>query len=408
MDWLAASAMSLKRSISSLDLAADARAARARRSAQPSNKEGLEDPTLETPLKDTGLPPSPPAPPIDGRTLSDLEVLLTIATIKCKAEECGRSMDTLAQLLADRKALEEELLLADKTTTDKTTTDKGVNDLGPLRCGQVTAKMCIRCGEPMPPNEMVPQCHWCAGRCCSFGCVLAHDNVCRAKPEGGEVDQVDGQQTLAGIGRSKQEQDQELPPAKGWKKYDTTYWEQEGCNLHLDLDDAHALAAKGLPDDGSNRSESFLDARRGAYWSRKLSAPKDPPEALEDLRPVALPPKDKGEDKHNVSLLRVATSSPPVSWPALPCGNIGNCPCISCTRRCIAPDPAARAPTHQADVGSPPKFSQWSPSSSPTTNSDFAFGADPFGDGAASEDLPQPESQPDSEGEPFYCELYPH
>ena len=116
----AASAMSLKRSISSLDLAADARAARARRSAQPSNKEGLEDPTLETPLKDTGLPPSPPAPPIDGRTLSDLEVLLTIATIKCKAEEYGRSMDTLAQLLAD------------KTTTDKTTTDKGFNDLGPV------------------------------------------------------------------------------------------------------------------------------------------------------------------------------------------------------------------------------------------------------------------------------------
>ena len=125
----------------------------------------------------------------------------------------------------------------------------------------------------MPPNEMVPQCHWCAGRCCSFGCVLAHDNVCRAKPEGGEVDQVDGQQTLAGIGRSKQEQDQELPPAKGWKKYDTTYWEQEGCNLHLDLDDAHALAAEGLREDGSNRSESFLDARRGAYWSRKRSAP---------------------------------------------------------------------------------------------------------------------------------------
>ena len=45
---------------------------------------------------------------------------------------------------------------------------------------------------------------------------------------------------------------------------------------------------------------------------------------------------------------------------------------------------------------------------SPTTDSDLAFGADPFGDRAASEDLPQPESQPDSEGEPFYCELYPH
>ena len=40
-----------------------------------------------------------------------------------------------------------------------------------------------------------------------------------------------------------------------------------------------------------------------------------------------------------------------------------------------------------------------SPSSSPTTDSDLAFGADPFGDGAASEDLPQPESQPDSKGE---------
>ena len=185
----------------------------------------------------------------------------------------------------------------------------------------------------------------------------------------------------------------------------------------------HMLLPLKAPDDGSNRSESFLDARRGAYWSRGLpplnarrwipssmlaDAPKDPPEALEDLGPVALPPKDKGEEKHNVSLLRVATSSPPVSWLAHPCGNIGNCPCRSCTRRGIAPDPAARAPTHQADVGSPPKFSQWSPSSSPTTNSDLAFGADPFGDGAASEDLPQPESQPDSEGEPFYSELYPH
>ena len=181
----AASAMSLKRSISSLDLAPLARAARARRSAQPSNKEGLEDPTLETPLKDTGLPPSPPLPPIDGRTLSDLELLLTIATTGDGAWR--RSSDSATRRL-----------------------HSGVNDLGPLRCGQVTAKMCI----------WFP---WCARRC-------------RAKPEGGEVDQVDGQQTLAGIGQSKQEQDQELPPAKGWKKYDTTYWEQEGCRL------AHRLA----------------------------------------------------------------------------------------------------------------------------------------------------------------------
>ena len=137
----AASAMSLKRSISNLDLAADARATRARRSAQPSNKEGLEDPTLETPLKDTSLPPSPPLPPIDGHTLSDLELLLTIS-----------------QSQPTRRL------------------HSGVNDLGSVRCGQVTAKMCI----------WFP---WCARRC-------------RAKPEGGEVDQVDGQQTLAGIGLS--------------------------------------------------------------------------------------------------------------------------------------------------------------------------------------------------------------
>ena len=119
--------------------------------------------------------------------------------------------------------------------------------------------------------------------------------------------------------------------------------------------------------------------------------------------------KLKGQGKRiNMDNMQQTATMPITPWPALPCGNIGNCPCISCTRRCIAPDPAARAPTHQADVGSPPKFSQWSPSSSPTTNSDLAFGADPFGDRAASEDLPQPESQPDSEGEPFYSELYPH
>ena len=51
---------------------------------------------------------------------------------------------------------------------------------------------------------------------------------------------------------------------------------------------------------------------------------------------------------------------------------------------------------------------RWRLSFSPTTDSDLAFGADPFGHRAASEDLPQPESQPNSEGEPFYCELYPH
>ena len=51
-----------------------------------------------------------------------------------------------------------------------------------------------------------------------------------------------------------------LPPAEGYKKYDTAPW--EGRNLFLHLDHADALAAMGLPDDGSNRSEAFLDARR--------------------------------------------------------------------------------------------------------------------------------------------------
>ena len=95
-------------------------------------------------------------------------------------------------------------------------------------------------------------------------------------------------------------------PFSGWKKYDTTYWEQEGCNLHLDLDDAHALAAKGLPDDGSNRSESFLDARRAAYWkadqlvtqeqdqdaAEQAETSMQGQQALEDRGPVALSPCD--------------------------------------------------------------------------------------------------------------------
>ena len=34
-----------------------------------------------------------------------------------------------------------------------------------------------------------------------------------------------------------------LPPAEGWTNYDTTDWEQEGCNLHLEFDHAHDLDA---------------------------------------------------------------------------------------------------------------------------------------------------------------------
>ena len=50
------------------------------------------------------------------------------------------------------------------------------------------------------------------------------------------------------------------PPVEGSGDYDTAYWNQKGCTLHLDWNDEDALAAKGFPSDGSNRSESFLYA----------------------------------------------------------------------------------------------------------------------------------------------------
>ena len=149
MDWSeedqkvaasASSAMSLKRSFSSFSCwtcvrCSDARARRARRSAlrrraQPSNKEGLEDPTLETPLKDTGLPPSPPAPPIDGRTLFDLEVEEEDNEIARRSivERLFKnvSWDTIGEdaranlyyYAFDNGLLAETLEVADKTTTD--------------------------------------------------------------------------------------------------------------------------------------------------------------------------------------------------------------------------------------------------------------------------------------------------
>ena len=73
-----------------------------------------------------------------------------------------------------------------------------------------------------------------------------------------------------------------LPPAEGWKADDTTCWEQEGCDLNMDLGHADALAAKGLPDDGSNRSESFQNARRAAFWkANQLVRPEQGQEAAE-------------------------------------------------------------------------------------------------------------------------------
>ena len=136
---------SLKRSISSsLDLAPDARATQARRSAQPSNQDYLKvfldppSPPSPRPLS----PPSRPFPQIDPSTLWDLEVLIQYTNLKRAAEEYGRNVDTLAQLVADRKAPEQE------------------------------------------PEEF-------------------------EAPE-----------------------EEPLPPAKGWKKYDTT-GEKAGCNLYL-------------------------------------------------------------------------------------------------------------------------------------------------------------------------------
>ena len=171
---------SLKRSFSNLSCVtcvrcSDARARRARRSAlrrraQPSNKEGLEDPTLETPLKDTGLPPSPPAPPIDGRTLFDLEVALTIAKGLAPDED-------LHEALLDHMKAEAEVSpegLADKTTTDKTSPI--LNDLGPValprfgkkeRFSKPSPRHC-QAGRRARPHQYLSKpnnCGCCVGTC---------------------------------------------------------------------------------------------------------------------------------------------------------------------------------------------------------------------------------------------------
>ena len=54
----------------------------------------------------------------------------------------------------------------------------------------------------------------------------------------------------------------QLHPTPAAHPSDTSRW--EGCNLYLDLSQERALDAMRLPDDGSDLSESFLDARRGA------------------------------------------------------------------------------------------------------------------------------------------------
>ena len=142
---------------------------------------------------------------------------------------------------------------------------------------------------------------------------------------------------------------------------------------------------------------------------------------LNDLGPVALPRIGKKErfSKPCPRHRQAGREAGPHQYLSKPfhCG----C-CVGTCELCDPANPPGSCPRHpppgrftcelccpSLSAASGVRRSQWrSPSSSSTTTSDLAFGADPFGDGAASEDLPQPESQPDSEGEPFHCELYPH
>ena len=179
-----------------------------------------------------------------------------------------------------------------------------------------------------------------------------------------------------------------MPPAEGWKKDDTTYWEQEGCDLHLDLDHADALAAKGLPDDGSNRSESFLDARRAAYWKAdqlgRQEQDQDATEQAETSKQGQQALKDRGPDARPKPCPRHRRAGREAGEH-----QYGSKPfhCGCCVGTCELCDPSLSG------------RSQRSPSCSPTTDSDLALGADPFGDGAPSEDLPQlEESQPKPQG----------
>ena len=77
-------------------------------------------------------------------------------------------------------------------------------------------------------------------------------------------------------------------------QWHTSRW--EACNLYLDPDHAQALAAMGLQDDGPNRFESFLDARRGAMWDQMQSystlpsSPRPPPPLSQAQGDTALCP----------------------------------------------------------------------------------------------------------------------
>ena len=116
---------------------------------------------------------------------------------------------------------------------------------------------------------------------------------------------------------------------------------------------------------------------RGAYWAALSEATIK----LEDLWPVALPmhcPRHRQAG-------RMAGPQQYLSKPFHRGCCRSSCGAVSTCELCVAVCGVYR--------------SQWSPSFSLTTDLDLALGADPFGDGSASEDLSQLESQPDSEGD---------
>ena len=96
-------------------------------------------------LKDTSLPPSPPAPSIDGRTLFNLETLL-IAT-KMKAEAEAQEAQNMTTMKTEAEVSPEGL--ADKTTTDKTSPI--LNDLGPVALPRIGKKE--RFSKPCPRHR---------------------------------------------------------------------------------------------------------------------------------------------------------------------------------------------------------------------------------------------------------------
>ena len=150
-------------------------------------------------LKDTSLPPSPPAPSIDGRTLFNLETLLIATKMKAEAEaqeaQNMTTMKTEAEALPDLHVqgvgtmmkAEAEVSpegLADNTTTDKTSPI--LNDLGPVALPRISkkerfSKPCPRhreAGRRAGPHQYLSKPFHCG--CCVGTCELCHPSLSAA------------------------------------------------------------------------------------------------------------------------------------------------------------------------------------------------------------------------------------